>query len=121
SFLSWLRSFKHCNRFMAILSASADGLRILVSADEFAVFIPWTEATVSAERGWPATIVSLRTAAVPLLTLVFTLDDAAADDLFQGIVAPLPRREPPRRLAWWAASRWVPWVVLVAGVSAGLV
>jgi hypothetical protein len=102
-FLSWLGSLKHCKNFLAVLSASADGLRILVIADEFTIFIPWSQATVSAKRGWPATIVSLRTAAVPELTLRLHLDDAAADDLFQKVVSALPCRGPPRRMFWWSA------------------
>jgi hypothetical protein len=119
--LSWLRSFEHCNGFMGILSARADGLRILVSTDQFAIFVPWTAATVSAERGWPVTVVRLRTAAVASLTLEFHLDDDAADDLFKGIIPALPHRDPPRRLAWWLADSWTVWIVLVAGVSAGVV
>ena len=77
----WLKSLSVGNQgFIAVLSAGNDGLRVLVSLYEFAIFIPWADATVFAERGWPATVVRLKTIAVPSLTLVFNLDDAAADD-----------------------------------------
>jgi hypothetical protein len=118
----WLRSISiKSNGFMAVMSANTNGLRILVSLYEFAIFIPWTEAIVSAERAWPATVVRVRTTAVPSLTLVIDLDDSAADDLFGHAVQPLPRRDPPRRLAWWLAEWWVVWIVLAAGISAGLI
>jgi hypothetical protein len=120
----WLKSLSVGNQgFIAVLSAGNDGLRVLVSLYEFAIFIPWADVTVFAERGWPATVVRLKTTAVPSLSLVFNLDDAAADDLLHEVVEPLPQRTPPRRLAWWAVERkwWVAIVVLVIGVSAGLI
>ena len=92
-----------------------------VSIDEFAIFIPWTQATMSTERSWPATVIRITTAAVPSVVLVFNLDDAMADDLLRGVVEPLDVRARPRRLAWWIADWWLVWVVLVIGVSAGLV
>ena len=120
--LGWLKSLSLGSQaFGAVLSANTDGLRVLVSLDEFAVFIPWAEAMVSAERGRPATVVRLKTAAVSSLALVFNLDDAAADDLFRQMVEPLPLRAPPRRLAWWIAEWWVVLITLVIGVSAGLI
>jgi hypothetical protein len=103
-FVTWLRSFQYCSGFMAVLSASSEGLRIVVLADQFTLFIPWTETIVSSERGQAATIVHLKTAAVPSLTLLINVSDAAADDLFQKVVEPLPRREPARRLFWRAAD-----------------
>jgi len=48
--VSWLRSLKHCKGFWAVLSANAEGLRVLVASDQFVVFNPWGEATVSAAR-----------------------------------------------------------------------
>jgi hypothetical protein len=117
----WLEWLVRGNQaFGAVLSANAEGLRILVLLDHFTIFIPWSDAAVDAERGWPATVVRLRTAAVPSLDLVFHLDDAAADDLFREVVPPLPPRQPPRQLAWWLAESCTAWVVLVTGVSAGL-
>jgi hypothetical protein len=120
----WLKSLSLGNQaFLAVLSANTDGLRIRVSLYDFAIFIPWAEATVSAERGWAATVVRLKTAAVPSLALVFHVDDPAADDLLWDVVEPLPQRDPPRRLAWWAAEAWVLWVVLVlvVGLGAGVI
>ena len=119
--LSWLRSFEHCNSFRAMLSGSTEGLRIEVTADQFAIFIPWPEATVAAERGRPATIVRLNTEAVPSLTLIIHLDDEAADDLFRQVVPPLPRRDPPQKLFWLADHNWVALIVLFVGISVGLI
>jgi hypothetical protein len=119
--LSWLASFRHCNSFVAVLCANETGLRILVARDDFAIFIPWKEADLSAERSWPATTVRLKTAAVPKLTLAFTLDDEAADALFRPVIPPLEQREPPRRL-WWGPSWPLGWLVaMIAAISAGLI
>jgi hypothetical protein len=117
----WLEALARGNQaFSAVVSANAEGLRVLVLLDRFAIFIPWSEASVSAERSWPATIVRVRTAAVPSLALVFHLDDGAADDLFREVVEPLPRRDPPRRLNWCSAQWWLVWILLVIGASAGV-
>jgi hypothetical protein len=94
----WRRLFAKRERFLAVLSANNHGLRVFVALDKFAVFIPWSQVTVSAERSTPGTIVRLQTAAVPLLDLTFHLDDAAADDLFESVMAPLPKRDPPGRI-----------------------
>jgi hypothetical protein len=119
--LGWLASFRYCTSFAAVLSANAVGLRILVTMDDFAVFIPWEESEVSAERSWPATTVHLKTTALPKLTLVFTLDDEAADDLFRQVIPPLEQRDPPRAL-WWGPGWPLGWLVAtVAAVSAGLI
>jgi hypothetical protein len=119
--VSWLHSLEVGSQaFGAVLSRNLDGVRVLISFWEFAIFIPWTEATVVAERSWAATLLRVKTAAVPSMVLVFNLDDAAADDLLRGVVEALPQRVPPRRLAWWLAEWWVAWVVLVIGVGAGL-
>jgi hypothetical protein len=91
---------------------------VLVSLDKFAVFIPWSEVTVSGERSMPGTLVRLQTAAVPSMNLEFHLDDEAVDTLFAGVLAPLPRRSPPGRLYWpkpWAVLFLVA-VMLVAAV-----
>ncbi len=98
--------------FTAVLSANADGFRIFSAMEQFVVFIPWADAAVTAERGEPATVVRLRTSAVPGLTLVFHLDDDAADDLFRAVIAPLPRRDPPRRLFHFKA--WAMGVLVIA-------
>jgi hypothetical protein len=103
----WRRLFAKYERFVAVLSADRNGLRVFVALDKFAVFIPWSEITVSAERSTPGTVVQLQTAAMPDLELAFHLDDAAADILFESVMAPLPERDPPGRIYWpkpWAAG-----------------
>jgi hypothetical protein len=120
--LERLDSYSQATRpFLAVLSANSEGLRVLVSIDEFAIFIPWTQAKVTAARSWPATVIRITTMAVPSVTLVFNLDDAAADGLLRGVLEPLEVRAPQRSLAWWIAEPWVFWCVLVIGVSAGLI
>jgi hypothetical protein len=117
----WRRLFKKSERFIAVLSANRDGLRMLVSLDNFAIFIPWSEMTVFAERSKPGTIVRLQPAAVSAVNLELHLDDTAADGIFSGIIPPLPRRDPPRRLFWprpWAAGALVAVMLAVAGVLA---
>ena len=117
-FLGWLKSLKHACGFWAVLSADPDGFRMVVASDEFAIFIPWSEATVSALRDSPATVVCLRTAAVPSLELVISLDDVAADDLFQKVIVALPRRNPPLRLLWWLDYPWQAAALLVSSLIA---
>jgi hypothetical protein len=96
----WRRWFAKSEKFLALLSRDKDGLRLLVSLNKFATCIPWSEMAVLGERCTPATRVRLQTAAVPSLDLEFYLDDAAADTLFQGVMAPLPYRDPPGRIYW---------------------
>jgi hypothetical protein len=114
----WRRLFAKRERFLAVLSADNHGLRVFVALDKFAVFIPWSQVTVSAERSTPGTIVRLQAAAVPLLDLTFHLDDAAADDLFESVMAPLPKRDPPGRIYWpkpWAIGVLVGLMLATAG------
>src|SRR5262249_20732279 len=94
----WRRLFAKSENFLAILSANKNGLRFFVSLDNFAVFIPWSELKVSAQRSLPGTVVRLHIAALPSMNLEFHLNDEAADTLFSGNMAPLPRRDPPGRL-----------------------
>jgi hypothetical protein len=111
-FLDWLRRLGTANNsFLAVLSADAEGLRIVVSLDHFAIYIPWEAARVSAERSQPATVVRLVTAAIPALTLVTHVDDDAADQLFRATMPPLARRDPPRRLFWM--QPWLAWGLIV--------
>jgi hypothetical protein len=120
--LGWFQAVATASHgFMAVLSADREGLRVLVNLEQFVVFIPRTEATVSAERGVAATVVRLTTTAIPWLTLVFGLDDVAADEIFHPVVPLLPTRNPPRRLAWWLAEWWVVSVFVAIAVSAGLI
>ena len=114
----WRRWFAKHEHFLAVLSADKDGLRLFVAMDNFAVFIPWCEITVSAERSTPATVIRLRTSAMPSLDLEFHLDDAAADTLFEGVMAPLPNRDPPGRIYWpkpWAIGVFIGVMLVVAG------
>jgi hypothetical protein len=117
---SWIASMKHCNGFWAVLSADAEGLRVLVNSDEFAIYLPWNEAMISAERASPATTVRIKTTAVPSLDLVFNLDDEAADDLFRNVIPALERRDPPRHLFWWKDKPLLFVLMLVVSVSAAV-
>ena len=106
-----------------MLSANSEGLRLFVSLDKFAVFIPWSEVAVSGERSSPATTVRLKIAKVPDVSLEFHLDDAAADALFSGVMTPLPRRDPPGRIYWpksWAVGVLVGSMIAAACVLAAL-
>jgi hypothetical protein len=117
----WRRLFAKSERFIAVLSANRDGLRVLVSLDNFATFIPWSEMAVSAERSESGTIVRLQLAAVSAVNLELHLNDTAADAVFSGIIPPLPRRDPPGRLYWprpWAVGALVAVMLAVAGVLA---
>jgi hypothetical protein len=103
----WQRLFRKTERFISILSANDAGLRLVVTLDDFATFIPWSELNVTAERSMPGTAVCVRTAKVPLLLLEFHLDDTAADELFTSRIPPLPQRDPPGRIYWpkpWAVG-----------------
>ena len=114
----WRRLFAKYERFSAVLSADKDGLRLFVALDNFAVFIPWSEITLSAQRSTPGTVVRLQTAAVTSLDLEFHLDDAAADILFSGVMALLPKRDPPGRIYWpkpWAIDVLLGLMLAVAG------
>src|SRR5262245_21132132 len=55
----WRRLFAKSERFIAVLSASKEGLRLFVSLESFAVFIPWSQAVVSGERSMPGTTIRL--------------------------------------------------------------
>jgi hypothetical protein len=119
----WRRLFAKSERFIAVLSANKEGLRMFVSLDNFAVFIPWSEIVVSGERSTPATTVRIHTAKVPNVNLEFLLDDAAADNLFSGVMAPLPKRDPPGRIYWpkpWATGVLVGFMLTTATVLAVL-
>jgi hypothetical protein len=113
----WWHRLQSVERFIAVLSADADGLRILVSLDQFAIFIPWSDVSVSAERSTPATVVHLQTAAVPSVSLELHLDDTAADDLFRRVIEPLPQRDPPGRLFWLKPGAVAVFVVVFVAVG----
>jgi hypothetical protein len=64
----------------------------------------------------------LQTAALPPLDFEFHVDDDAADALFQGVIAPLPKRDPPGRIYWpkpWAMGLLVS-LMLVAAIGLAL-
>src|SRR5262245_34746787 len=69
----WRRLFQKSEHFIAVLSADAGGLRILVSLDDFGVYVPWSEVSVSAERSTPGSVVRLQTAAASSISLEFHL------------------------------------------------
>jgi hypothetical protein len=113
--------FQESERFIAVLSANTDGLRIVVSLDNFAIYIPWPELSVSAERSRPGTVVRLQTTAVPQVSLMLHLDDEAADNLFARVMETPARRNPPGRLFWpkpWAVAALVAVMLAAAGVLA---
>jgi hypothetical protein len=119
----WRRLFAKFERFIAVLSANDVGLRMVVSLNNFRVFVPWSELTASGERATPGTVVRLKTSAVPSMYLNFHLDDEAADTIFAGVVAPLPRRVPPGRLYWpkpWAFGALIGFMLAAAAVLAVL-
>lgn len=115
----WRRLFARSERFIAVLSANKDGLRVVVSLNNFAVFLPWSEVTVAGERATPGTIVRLQTVAAPCLDLELHLDDEAVDTLFARVLAPLPRRFPPGRLYW--PKPWAVGVLLGLMLTAAIV
>jgi hypothetical protein len=55
----WRRLFQPSQRFIAVLSANSDGLRLFVALDNFALFIPWSEMSASGERSAPGTVRSV--------------------------------------------------------------
>jgi hypothetical protein len=113
----WRKLFAKSERFIAALSAHQDGLRVFVSRDNFKVLVPWSELTASGERATPGTVVRLKTTAVPSMNLELHLDDEAADTIFAGVIAPLPRRSPPGRLYWpkpWAFAALIGFMLVAA-------
>jgi hypothetical protein len=100
----------------AVVAANADGLRVSVVWGRFALFMPWSEAAVSAHRGWLNTVVRVRTSAVPDTPLVLHLDDDEADALLRPAAVALA----PRRWTWgpavWTAAAVGLLVVLVGAV-----
>jgi hypothetical protein len=86
--------------FWAIVAANAEGLRVAVGSGVSALFVPWSEVTVSARRGWLDTVIQIATKAVPSFPLVIHLDDAEADAVLRpaGVVLPVRRRP------------WDPWL-----------
>src|SRR5262249_15907379 len=80
----------------AVVAANAEGLRLVVGSGLSAVFVPWSEVTVSGRRGWVDTVIRLHTRAVPSSPLVLHLDDAEAD----AVLRPAGGALPGRRWRW---------------------
>jgi hypothetical protein len=111
----WLDRVARGNQtFSAVLSANSEGLRAFIALDEFTIFLPWPELSVSAERTCLATTIRLSPAAVPSLSLLFHLDDEAADDLLRHTAVELRPRIPPRRLAWELDNPWLVSAILLS-------
>jgi hypothetical protein len=92
----------------AVVAANGEGLRLVVGSGVSAMFVPWSEVTVSGRRGWVDTVIRLHTKAVPSLPLILHLDDAEADALLRPAGVTLP----PRR---WP---WGPWLCVAAALGA---
>jgi hypothetical protein len=88
----------------AIVAANAEGLRVSVGSGVSALFVPWSEATVSARRGWLDTVLRCATKATPSLPLVIHLDDAEADAILRPAGVVLPPRRWPRGPSLWVAA-----------------
>jgi len=91
----------------AVVAANAEGLRLVVGSGLSALFVPWSEATVSGRRGWVDTVIRLHTRAVPSLPLVLHLDDAEADAFLRPSGVAMPARR-------W---RWGPWLCVAAAIG----
>ena len=74
----------------AIVSANAEGLRLVVGSGLSALFVPWPEVRVSGRRGWVDTAIELHTRAVPSVPLTLRLADADADAVLRpaGVAVP---------------------------------
>ncbi|HKB05640.1 MAG TPA: hypothetical protein VKD90_25685 [Gemmataceae bacterium] len=90
--------------FGAIVAANAEGLRVAIGSGASALFVPWSEVSVSARRGWLDTVVRLGTKAAPSVPLVLHLDDAEADAVLRPAGVVLPARRWPRGPALWVAG-----------------
>jgi hypothetical protein len=102
----------------AVVAANGEGMRLVVGSGLSALFVPWSEVTVSGRRGWMDTVVQLHTRAVPSLPLILHLDDAEADAVLRPAGVALPARR------WrWGPSLCVAGAigVLVALLGAALV
>jgi hypothetical protein len=87
-----------------IVSANAEGLRLVVGSGFSAVFVPWSEATVSGKRSWVNTAIRLATRAVPSVPLVVYIDDAEADAVLRPAGVVLPARRWRRGPTLWTAA-----------------
>jgi hypothetical protein len=78
-----------------VLSANAAGLCLAVISIGIhsAVFIPWSQLSVTGKRCYFDTSVCLRAAAVPTFSLTLRMDDPEADEFFRGHINVLPERD----------------------------
>ena len=76
----------------AVVAANSEGLRLAVCSGLSAVFVPWSEVTVSGRRGWVGTVIRLNTRAVASVPLALHLDDAEADAVLRSAGVALSAR-----------------------------
>ena len=79
----------------AVVAADATGVRVAVGRGLSAVFLPWSEVTVSGRRDWVDTVIDIRPVGVPAGPLALHLDDADADALLRPAGVTLPARRWP--------------------------
>jgi hypothetical protein len=85
-----------------VASANQHGLRLAHSLHSHAIFVPWPDAAISAQRGWLNTLIRIQLPASPGLTLTIEADDEAADDLLRPTGITLPPRQ-----CKWCPLAWV--------------
>jgi hypothetical protein len=100
----------------AVVAANVDGLRVSVVWGRFALFVPWSEAEVSARRGWLNTVIRVQTTAVPATPLVLHLADDEADAILRPAGVALAPRRWARGPAVWTAAAVGLLMALVAAV-----
>jgi hypothetical protein len=91
----------------AVVAANADGVRLAVGSGLSAMFVPWSEVTVSGKRGWLGTVIHLHTRVNPSSPLILHLDDADADAILRPAGVLLPTRR-------W---RWGPSVCIAGAIG----
>ena len=84
----------------AVVAADAAGIRLAVGRGLSAVFLPWSEVTVSGRRDWVDTAIDVCPAGIPAVPLALHLDDADADALLRPAGVLLPAR----RWSWGPAA-----------------
>lgn len=114
----WMRRFEvRSQSFSTVLSSDAEGLRIFVPSYQYSLYIPWAEATCSAERWGNQVIVRITTHEVPTPKIVLSLSEAAAELLFVKVIPGLndPSTMPHARIDPLQAALWA--VLIVIAIS----